>query len=72
MPNFLVDDWQEKVDLMASTKSWFNMHDFFFWVSIKDIIYRESVQCVADLQQWITVAIATVPVDMVAQVCNEV
>jgi hypothetical protein len=46
--------------------------DFFFWDFMKDIIYKEKVQQVADLQWWITVAIAAAALDMLAQVWTEV
>jgi hypothetical protein len=45
--------------------------DFFFWGFMKDIIYRENVQCVADLWQQITAATA-VTLDVLAWVWTEV
>jgi hypothetical protein len=51
-------DQQGRANLMASTESYLTPTDFFLWGFVKDTVYRENVQCVADLQRWITVAIA--------------
>jgi hypothetical protein len=57
---------------MASMESYLTPTEFFFWGFMKDIIYREKAQCVADLRQWITAAITIVPLHMLSQVWNEV
>jgi hypothetical protein len=45
---------------------------FFFWGSIKDIVYKERVESFPELHQRIAVVIAAVPVDMLLQVWDEV
>jgi hypothetical protein len=46
--------------------------DFFFWGSIKDIVYSERVESLPDLRRRITTAIAAVPVDVLSRVWGEV
>jgi hypothetical protein len=45
---------------------------FFFWGSVKDIVYSERVESFPELHQRITVDIAAVPVDVLLQVWDEV
>jgi hypothetical protein len=46
MPNFMVDEGQH---VNTTDSADLTPMDFFFWGFMKDIIYRENVQCVADL-----------------------
>jgi hypothetical protein len=62
---------QGRANLMTSMESWLNTHGFFFWGFVKNIIYRENVQCVADLRWWITAAITAIPLDTPARMWTE-